>query len=132
MDVFASRGIGPADIQVAFAFGSLLVDPFAHLSDFEFFVVVVSVVVVIIVVVVIAVVFINLLTGDAFAGFDNRFGRERKLNTVVFVSVGAGVSTGRACLVVENSKVDGLSVLLGTVRSDVVLSVPVHQQRKRR
>lgn len=72
MDVFASRGIGPANVKIAFAFGSLFVDSVAQFVYFEFFVVVSVVVVSVIVVsIVIVFVFVNLLAGKTFARFNN-------------------------------------------------------------
>ena len=106
----------------------MFVNSIAQFVDFEFFVVVVSVVVVIAVVVVIVVVFVNLLARKTFTRFNNRFGGKRQLNTVVLVSVNTACGTGRASLVVKDSKVDGLSVLLGTVRTDEILSVPVQRR----
>jgi len=69
-------------------------------------------------------VVIHLLTRDAIVA-NNRLRRERQLNSIVTVSVSTGFGTGRATFIVENTKVDGVSVGLGTVRTNVVRSSPV-------
>ena len=130
MDVLASRGIGPLDVKIAFALGSLFVDSVAQFVHFELFVVVsvgpVSISVVSVVVIVV-LVFVDLLTGKTFTRLNNWFRGERQLDTVVSLGIGTTVSTSRASLVVKDSKVDGLAILLGTVRSNEVLSVPAEK-----
>ena len=56
LNVFTSRGLGPADIQAAFTLGRLLVDLVAKFVDLKILVVVPVVVIVVVLVVVVVVV----------------------------------------------------------------------------
>lgn len=73
-------------------------------------------------------VLVNLHTRDAFV-FNNCLVGIRKLDSIVSVGVGTGVGSAGTSFVIENTQVDGVSILLRAVGTNVVLSVPVFSSR---